>query len=100
MNRLLHRPGVVQGPPNLMLDRSDDLTVELPDHVGDIAPSVVEPGQVDQDGGDDHCQQYEASQCRPQPELASRSSLWRRRDRRRVCSVLQSSWPGNGITLG
>jgi hypothetical protein len=30
-----------------MLDRSDDLTVELSDNVGDVPLSGVEPGQVD-----------------------------------------------------
>ena len=68
LNRLLHRPGVIQSPADFVLHRSDDLTVELPDNVGDVPSSGVEPGQVDQDGSDDHCQQYEASQCHPQPQ--------------------------------
>jgi len=46
-NRFLYRPGVVQGPANLMLDRSDDLTIELPDNIGDVASGGVEPSQVD-----------------------------------------------------
>jgi hypothetical protein len=46
-DRLLHRPGVIQGPANLVLNRPDDLMVELPDDVGDVPPSGVEPGQVD-----------------------------------------------------
>lgn len=82
-SRLLHRPGVIQGPADFVLHRSDDLTVELPDNIGDIPSSVVEPGQVDQNGGDGHRQQNQASQRRPQPELASRLSLWRSRDPRR-----------------
>src|SRR5271156_1942729 len=46
-NRFLYRPGVVQGLTNLMLDRSDDLTIELSDNIGDVPSSGVEPGQVD-----------------------------------------------------
>jgi hypothetical protein len=57
----LHRPGVIQGPANFVLHRFDDLTVELPDNIGDIPSSVVEPGQVDQNGGDRHRQQNQAS---------------------------------------
>jgi hypothetical protein len=30
-----------------MLDRSDDLTIELPDNIGDVPSSGVKPGQVD-----------------------------------------------------
>jgi hypothetical protein len=61
LNCLLYRPGVVQGPADFVLHRSDDLTVELPDNIGDVASSSVEPGQVDQDRSDRHCQQYEPS---------------------------------------
>jgi hypothetical protein len=76
-NRFLHRPGVVQRPANLVLHRPDDLTVELPDDVGDIPSCGVEPGQMDQDGGERYCQQHEAGQHRSQPELMSRSDPWR-----------------------
>jgi hypothetical protein len=82
-NRLLHRPGVVQGPANLVLNRPDDLTVELPNDVGDVPSSGVEPGQVDQDGSERYGQQHEAGQHRSQPELVCGASPWRRCDRRR-----------------
>ena len=98
-NRLLDRPGVIQCPANFVLHRSDDLVVKLTDDVGDVSPSGVEPGQVDQNGGDRHRQQNQASQRRPQPELASRLSLWRPRDARRGRGVLRRSWSGNGIQL-
>ena len=47
LNRLLHRPGVIQGPADFVLHRSDDLTVQLPDDVGDVPSSRVKPGQMD-----------------------------------------------------
>ena len=83
LHRLLHRPGVIQGPADFVLHRSDDLTVELADNIGDIPSSVVEPGQVDQDSGDRHCQQHQAGQRRPQPELARLRALRRREGKRR-----------------
>jgi len=50
LNRLLHRPGVIQGPADFVLHGSDDLTVELPDDVGDVpSERCRNQVQVDQD---------------------------------------------------
>jgi hypothetical protein len=45
------RPGVVQCSANLVLHRSDDLVVELPDNFGNVLAGSVKPGRVDQNGG-------------------------------------------------
>jgi hypothetical protein len=102
-NRFLHRPRVVQGPADLMLDRSDDLTVELPDDVGNIPSSGVEPRQVDHHGGDRHRHQHEAGQYRPQTELARRFrrlSHGERRYRSHSGVALRRSGRETGVELG
>jgi hypothetical protein len=95
LNRLMHRPGVIQGPAHFVLHRSHDLTVELPDDVSDVAASSVEPGQVDQNRSDRNCQQHEAGQRRSKPELASCSSPRGRRN-----GVPGQSEPDSGLSLG
>src|SRR5271169_7265889 len=67
-HRLLYRPGIVQGRADLVLDRSDDLTIELPDDLGDVTSSGIRPGQVNDEGGDAHRQQYETCKRRPEPD--------------------------------
>jgi hypothetical protein len=57
-----------------MLDRSHDLAIKLPDNIGDVPSSGVEPSQVDQDRSERHCQQHETGQHCSQPEFASGSS--------------------------
>ena len=58
-----------------MLHRPDNLTVELADNIGDVAASSVEPGQMDQDGGDITVSNTSPVSAAPQPELARRSTL-------------------------
>ncbi len=80
-----------------MLDGADDLTIELPDNISDVPPSGIEPGQVDQNGGDRHGQQHEAGKCRPQSELALGAQLRRLLDRRNSRHV---GWDQGLLVLG
>ena len=68
-HRLLDRPCVVQGRAYLVLDRSDDLKIELPDDLGDVTSSGIGPGQVYDDGGNAYRQQYETRKRTPEPDL-------------------------------
>src|SRR6516165_3660030 len=77
LNRLLHRPGVVQGCAHLVLHRTNDLTIELPDNIGDVLPRSVEPREMDQNGSNGYRQDHEAGERRLQSELAVGQRLCR-----------------------